>query len=147
MFDVFDILVPALAPSAPIEVRQQETAFGVADQRTAYVGGVEFGRILRADEAYSDLKARTGSTDRGGWTVLIAAPAARAAAEDDERWASFLAALVSLLQAHRSWVVLCESDCDQQPLERHQVSAGRLSEILDARRDKHAPVAILAGPS
>jgi hypothetical protein len=146
VFDVFDIQVPALAASSPIEVRQRKTAFGVTEQRMAYVGGVEFGRIVRADEAYVDLQAWTGATDRGGWTVLIAAPAAREAAGDDERWSSFLGALVSVLQAHQSWVVRCESDCDQHPLERLEISAERLSEILGARRGENAPVAIVAVP-
>ena len=144
MFDVFDIQVPALAASAPVEIRRAQTEFGLCDEGMAYVDGVAFGHVLRAEEAYSNLQSWMDSVDRGHWTVLTAAPAARAAAADDEFWSLFLAALVSLLQAHESWIVRCESDCDQEPLDRLTISAGRLSELLNARRTEHKSVAIVA---
>lgn len=144
MFDVFDIQVSALAFGAPLEIRQRETAFGAADERVAHVGGIEFGRVLRAHEAYKDPRTWRDPPDRGDWTVLVAAPAARAAAKDNERWARFLGAMVSMLHAHESWVVRCETDCDQHPLERHQISPEQLSALLDDRWGEHATVAIVA---
>lgn len=144
MFDLFDIHIPSLSPCAPVVVRQQETAFGLADDRTAYVDGVEFGQVLLAEEVYSNLQAWMGSSDRGNWTVLSVAPAASAAACDDVRWPQFLAALVSVLQAHRAWVVRCESDCDQRPVERFEISAERLATLLDSLRAERATVAFEA---
>jgi hypothetical protein len=144
MFDIFDIQIPALSPSAPVEVRQQETAFGLADGRTAYVDGVEFGRVLLAEEAYSNLHAWMASADRGAWTVLSVAPAASEAADDDRRWPQFLAAVVSVLQAHGAWVVRCESDCDQRPVERFEISAERVAALLDSLRTERAKVAFVA---
>lgn len=143
---MFDIQIPALSPGAPVEVRLQETAFGVADDRVAYVDGVEFGRVLQAQEVYSNLQAWMGSDDRGAWTVLRVAPAANEAADDDGRWPRFLGALVSVLQAHGAWVVRCESDCDQRPVERLEVSAERLAELLDGLRTEQASLALVATP-
>lgn len=147
MFDVFDIQIPSLAPSAPVEIRRRATAFGLSDERVAYVAGVKFGRVCQADEAYSNVQAWMGSPDRANWMVLSVAPAAREAADDDALWPEFLAALVSVLQAHEVWVVRCESDCDQQPVERREISVERLARLLDDLRAERARVAIVATPS
>ena len=146
MFDVFDIQIPSLSPDAPVEIVQRETAFGLADERVARVGGLRFGRVLQADEAYSNLQACMGSSERANWTVLSVAPAAREAALDDGRWHQFLAALVSVLQAHEAWVVRCESDCDQHSVVRLEISAAGLAMLLDDLRAEHASVAIIATP-
>ena len=144
MFDVFDIQIPPLALGASVEVRQHETAFGLADDRKVYVGGVEFGRVLQAKEAYSNLQAWMGSSDRANWSVLIVGPTARAASGDDGRWSRFLSALILVLQAHGAWVVRCESDCDQRPVERLEISAERLVALLDGLRAERASVAFVA---
>ncbi len=144
MFDVFDIQIPALALGASVEVRQRETAFGLDDDRKMYVDGVEFGRVLPAREAYSNLQAWMGSSDRASWSVLIAGPTARAASRDDRSWPQFLSALILVLQVHEAWVVRCESDCDQRPVERLEISAERLATLLDGLRAEQACVAFVA---
>ena len=144
MFDVFHIQIPTLALGASVEVRQQETAFGLADDRKVYVDGLEFGRVLQAKEAYSNLQAWMGSPDRATWSVLIVGPTARAASRDDGRWSRFLSALILVLQAHEAWVVRCESDCDQRPVERLEISAERLATLLDGMRAELASMAFVA---
>lgn len=147
MFDVFDIQIPSLSARARVEVRRRETAFGLEDDGTAYVDGVELGRFLRDEEASSYLRAWIGSADRSTWTVLNVAHAACNAADDDGRWPQFLAALVSLLRAHDVWVVRCESDCDQGPLERLALSAEQLGRLLDDARTERGGVSFVVTPS
>ena len=146
MFDVFDMQIPSLSPNAPVEIDPRESAFGLADERVAHVGGLRFGRVLQADEAYSNLQAWMGSSERANRTVLSVAPAAREAAHDDGRWHPFLAALVSVLQAHETWLVRCESDCDQHCLDRLEISAAGLGMLLDDLRAESANVAFVAIP-
>ena len=142
MFDVFDILVPELSTDH-LEVRQQQTAFGSSDDRFAYVGDLRFAQIVTARQAYTSLEAWTGAPGRAGWTVLLAAPAANAAAGDDDTWARFLAALMLVLRGHATWRVNCESDCEQHPLEELELAPERLSQLLESYRSRGTrPIAV-----
>jgi hypothetical protein len=136
MFDVLDVLVPGLSTDARFEVRQEQTAFGPSDDRFAHVDGMRFAQIVMARDVYTNVEAGTGSSGRDGWTVLLAAGVANAAAGDDETWGKFLAALVVVLSAHTFWRVTCESDCDQHPLEKLKLSPQHLSRLLDSYRSK-----------
>ena len=134
MFDVFDILLPEISTTRRLEVRQQETAFGLKADRFAYVDGSRFGKVLAADAAYSDIKSWSGSSSRANWTVLLAAGTANTAAANDETWAQFLNALALVLSAHAVWRVKCESDCDQHPVEKLEISADKVCMLLDGHR-------------
>lgn len=147
MFDVFDILVPKLSAMARLEVRQQQTAFGLSDDRFAYYHNLRFARVLAAADAYSDVEAWAGSVERADWVVLLAGGTASRAAESDDTWARFLEGLVSVLSAHTFWQVICESDCDQYPTEHCQLSPQGLSALLDSyRTDGVWPIALQASP-
>lgn len=113
MFDVFDILVSDPSSDPRFELRHQQGAAGLSDDRILYCDGTRIARVALAKEAYTNVEAWTGSPDRGSWTVFLANGPANEAAANDDAWARFRAALVRLLQAHRSWRVTCESDCDQ----------------------------------
>jgi hypothetical protein len=148
MFNVFDILVPALALGAGLDVRPRETAFGLTEDRFAYVGGLEFAKVLPASIAYTDVSAWTGAADRGAWTVLQAQAHANQLVDDDDGWKAFLDALVLVLRVHDDWRVTCESDCDQAPLENVSLSPEQLSVILDGwRRSAARCVALRATPA
>jgi hypothetical protein len=147
MFDVFDILVPALALGAGLDVRPRATASGLTEDKFAYVGALEFAKVLPANIAYADVSAWTGAPDRGAWTVLLAHAHANQLVDDDDGWKAFLDALVLVLRAHDVWHVTCESDCDQTPLENVSLSPEQLAEILDGRRSSAARfVALRATP-
>lgn len=146
MFDTFDILVPELATSG-IELRQHQSVFGPAEDQYVYVGGLKFARLLLARDAFSNVRAWTGSDDRAMWTVLLANAEAGAAAAQDDSWTKFLEALKSVLRAHSFWRVTCESDCDQHPLERVTLSPEAFAELLDSyRREGARPIAVQATP-
>lgn len=64
---------------------------------------------------------------------------------NDETWARFLGALVSVLTPHTLWRVTCESDCDQHPLKKLALSAESLSRLLDSYRTVGSgPIALQA---
>ena len=134
MFDVFDILLPELSTDARLEVRQHQTAFGTSDDRFAYVDGMKFAQVVKAQEVYSNVAARAGSAERANWTVLLVSATANEAAMNDETWTKFLGALLIVLSTHTAWRVICESDCDQHPLEELELSADGLSRLLDSYR-------------
>src|SRR5688572_23041587 len=113
MFDVFDILLPKLSTTQRLEVRPEETTFGITADQFAYVDGTRFAKVVAASAAYSDVKTWTGSTRRADWTVLLVAETANSAAASDETWARFLDGLALVLSAQAGWRVTCESDCDQ----------------------------------
>ena len=148
MFDIFDILVPELAAGAGIAVRPaMRTAFGPTEETLAYVNGMEFARVLSAADAYTNLTAWTGAADRGHWTVLCAHDHANRYADEDDQWRAFLDGLIVILRAHDWWMVTCESDCEQQPLERVRVSADELSDVIDQRRSsRERRIALQATP-
>jgi hypothetical protein len=58
-------------------------------------------------------------------TLLLAATFNEASADDAE-WCAYRAALVTLLQHQPRWDVQCETECDQLPLERIDVSIREL---------------------
>lgn len=134
MFDVFDILVPELSADARIEVRSRQTAFGQSDERTVYVSGVRMGEIAKARNVCANVEAGTGAMEQGVWTVLIAAAAANDAAAADATWVRFLDAFVVALSVHQVWMVTCESDCEQHPLEKVALSPDSLAKLLDSHR-------------
>jgi len=126
MFDVFDVVVPALLPLSAIEVRQCKTAFGVDERRYLYLGEVRLAHVLPAHAAYSNVRAGTGSAGRDDWIALALHDEANAAVINEETWAAFLGALQTLLMGHLRWRVRCESDCDQHPLERFTLAPDAL---------------------
>lgn len=145
MFDVFDILIPELSAGAPLEVRPDSAAFGTRENAIAYFDGLRFAQVLLAKDAYTAPEAWTGSAARANWTVLLAAAVANESSADNELWRRFLAGLVSVLKAHPAWIVICESDCDQNPLEEFNVTPERLSQLLDTRRSTGLyPIALRA---
>lgn len=146
MFDVFNIQLPNLQQHPAFEVGGHESTFGPSDELFVFVQGAKFAQILPASPAHSDLAVSIGSTSRAHCTVLlIVTPAANAAARNDESWASFLAALCSVLRAHSAWRVICESDCDQHPRQPLRLSPVALADHLDSvRRDRALPIAFEA---
>lgn len=145
MFDTFDLLVPALVSIAGIDIRQRESAFGLDGDRYLHVGDIELGRILIAREAFTAVEAWTGSSDRGDWTVVLLSASANAAAQSDHAWQHYLDTLLMVLKSHPLWRVTCESDCDQTPLERFDLTPDVLVSLLDAYRiSRHYPIAFYA---
>lgn len=143
MFDVFDILVPVLASNSGLEVRQFKTAFGPSDDKFVYSGDLKFAQLVFAKDVYSDVEAWAGSFERTNWTVLVAANQANEAVESDETWKKFLGVLESVLRDQRNWLVICESDCDQYPVEKLKLSPEDLIVLLnECRVNRRYPIAI-----
>jgi hypothetical protein len=104
---------------------------------------MKFAQVVTAGQAYTNVEAWAGAPERAGWTVLLAAQPANAAAATDETWARFLAALVLVLRVHSTWRVTCESDCEQHPVDKIELSPESLSEFLDSHRRKSVrPIAV-----
>jgi hypothetical protein len=132
MFDALTILLPSLSADVPLEIRQRESAFGANDERVAHIEGLPFARVHP-----------TKTSD--GLEILSAAGQANEAARNNETWSRFLVAIVLVLDAHAGWRVICESDCDQHPIEERQLSAMELSQVLDCyRNSRRGPIALHA---
>jgi hypothetical protein len=145
MFNIFDVIVPTLLPLPTTGIRQHSTAFGPDEGRYLYVGEVRLARVLPTHAAYRDVRAWTGSGDRGNWTALVLHEDANAAAINDRTWAAFLGALQTLLLGHPRWRVRCESDCDQYAIEKFSLAPDTLVRLLDSyRENRHFPIAFSA---
>lgn len=57
-FDVLDILVVELSPSARIEIRSQSSAWGASDQRDVYIDELKFAAISLATLTHRDCAER-----------------------------------------------------------------------------------------
>ena len=99
LFDVFDIIVPELAWNSGLEVRSRMSAFGPSDDKFAYFCDLRFAEVTLAKNAYTNIEAWAGASDRGSWTVLLASKPANEAAGSDQAWAMFLNALTTVLSA------------------------------------------------
>lgn len=142
MFDTFDILVPQLLSLAGVETRQRETAFGLDEDKHVFVRDVRIGRVAVASVAFSAVEAWAGASDRAQWTVLLLAQQASSAAQHDAAWAAYLDAVLTILEGHPTWRVTCESDCDQHPLVRLDLTPEELVTTLDQYRNgRHYPIA------
>ena len=142
-FDVFDILVPVLSSNSGLEVRQFQTAFGTDDDKFAYFEELKFAKVVLAKDAYANVETWPGSAKWTSWTVLLAARQANEALRRDETWKKFLDALESVLRANEDWLVICESDCDQHPVENLKLSPEKLLALLNEyRANRHYPIAI-----
>lgn len=147
MFDTFDILVPKVLASPPLEVRRDETLDGPDDQRFLYVGTVKMARVLPAHVAFSNVVGWTGSPLRAKWTTLLVRDQANVAVRDDGDWLAFLDALRTVLMAHPEWRVTCESDCEQYPLETLDLTPDEMvAQLASYRRTHHFPIAFCSGP-
>jgi hypothetical protein len=145
MFSVFNVIVPTLLPLPTTEVRHHMTAFGSDERQYLYVGEVKLARVLPAHAAFSDIRAWTGSADRGNWIAIVLHEEANAAVINDATWPAFLGALQTVLVSHPRWRVRCESDCDQHPLERFSLAPDALVRLLDSYREsRHFPIAFSA---
>lgn len=145
MFDTFAIVLPTPLPLPKTEIRQHWTAFGPDERRYLYVGEVRLARVLPAHAVYRDVRAWTGSGDRGDWTALLLHKDANAAAINDGTWAAFLGALRTILVGHPTWRVTCESDCDQYPIEKFSLAPDTLARLHGSyRENRHFPIAFSA---
>lgn len=99
MFDTFDILVPKLLPCPSVDIRQQERAFGVDEDRYVYVRDIKLGKMMLASVAFSAIEAWTGARDRADWTVLFLHEEANEAAQDDGIWETYLEAVLTVLSS------------------------------------------------
>lgn len=144
MFDTFDLLVPKLLPVPGLDIRQGKSAFGLDDERDVYMRDVKLGRAMLASEAFSAVEAWTGAPGRESWTVVLLSKEANTAAKQDGTWEAYLKALATLLRSHPLWRVTCESDCDQDLLERRMLTPDALVALLDRYRESRHPVAFYA---
>lgn len=148
MFEIFNIHLPKLSTTSGLELRQHRSAFGLSEEKFAYLNGVRFAYVLEAKDAYSNIETWLGSKNRSNWIILLTAPAANEAATNDKTWATFLAGLVSVLSLSTDWQVVCESICDQFPIEQVTLSPENLSQILDSYRSiQHFPISFRASAS
>ena len=147
MFDVFDIQMPIFAVGSGFEVRRHESTFGPSDDEFMYCNGMKFARVLLANQAYSDIERWAGSSERADWTVLSVAMAANNAVTADRTWAEFCAALILILEAHSFWRVICESDCEQHPIQKMRLSPEGLAHHLNlVRTESVSPIALEVTP-
>jgi hypothetical protein len=132
MFDVLNIFLPALATGPQLEVRHRQSLFGVSDEKVALVEGLPLADVIFMDTPYGSI-------------VLCASKQANEAAQNNETWSRFLIALELVLNTHAEWYVICESDCDQYPVENRHLTAPELSQLLDEyRTSRHWPIALCA---
>jgi hypothetical protein len=147
MFDVLDILLPALSTNGLIEVRHRDSAFGKSDDAVAYYDGVRLGDVL-PQQLVSGAVTWPDSESHARWTVLLAGSTANTASTSDETWQQFLNAFVATLKLHNDWRVRCESDCDQHVLRSLELTPDELGRILDTHRAQpSAPLAWRVQPS
>lgn len=75
MFDVLDVLVPAVPSDAGFVIREHQSGFGLSDEVSLFHRGERLGLVVPAGRAYSNLAAWTGvPTQRQDWSVAILGP-------------------------------------------------------------------------
>ncbi len=144
MYDVFDILVRDL-DSKTIEMRRPKTPFGPDARLVVYSNGRAFAEVRDPRTARATVERWVEAGESTSWTLLDAREFANNALTDETSWEAFLAALVAALAPHEAWHVLCESDCEQHPLQAQTLSPEELASALRRlRSEKVLPIAFHA---
>jgi hypothetical protein len=89
------------------------------------------GQPIARSYSLGAVRQRSGCTviarrRRGRPVTLLLAATCNAAGVDGEQWRSFCSALATLLHHQARWGVQCETECDQLPLERIELSTHEL---------------------
>ncbi|HVJ80032.1 MAG TPA: hypothetical protein VNC50_03085, partial [Planctomycetia bacterium] len=121
-------------PTRGIDIRPRESELRPVEEQQLYSGEAKLGTLLPARIAFTNIELWTGAPGRQDWTVLFLGAGANAAAKSDGTWRAFMAAVLAILRRHPFWRVTCESDCDQEPLEKFELAAEALVDLLDSYR-------------
>jgi hypothetical protein len=133
MFDVLDLFVPSLAPTAGLTWVSRATAWGLADEATLCSGDLPFARLIPSGVRPASAASATSNL-QSSWTGLTLAHEAREAAADEEHWQRYLTVLQSFLDAHVRWLLVAEADCDQHAIAQVELTAAEVVALLDEQR-------------
>jgi hypothetical protein len=126
--DVLDLVVSP-KELEQLHVQRLETAWGTDEASYCYVEGVLMGRLLGPSSVSAKYYRGLGVRYEGKVTISLTPALRRPSVLPIPDRSDFAIRLAQFLFSNKGWTLICEADCDQNPIE----NIGNDVELLGSR--------------